>query len=304
MGTAEYVGPPTGDPVGVIGVGTMGGPIARGLLGAGRRVVVYDADAATRSALALDAHGLEVAGSAAEVARACEVVVLSLPTPGVVTAVVAEIAAATQEVTVLDTSTVGPETSRECREILAVRGGRYGDCPILGRPAAAGEWTIPVGGNSDVVAVAQTVLAPLARRVVGVGPTGAAATLKVLNNMMLGVINAATAEVLVLAEAAGLDPGVFVDTVVSSGAASVSGLFKDVAPRAVRDDFTPTFSLRLMHKDNALALDLADRHTLATPVARAAQRVNEQALDAGLGEEDSIAVLKPMRDQMRSKGRG
>ncbi len=82
----------------------------------------------------------------------------------------------------------------------------------------------------------------MARRVVRVGGVGAAATLKVLNNLMLGTINAITAEVLVLSQAAGLDPGVFVDTVVESGAASVSGLFKDVGPRAVDGDFSPTFA--------------------------------------------------------------
>ena len=67
--------------------------------------------------------------------------------------------------------------------------------------------------------------------------------------------------------AAGLDPGVFVDTVIDSGAASVSGLFRDVAPRAVDGDFEPVFSLALMRKDNALAVELASASGVPTPVA-------------------------------------
>jgi 3-hydroxyisobutyrate dehydrogenase-like beta-hydroxyacid dehydrogenase len=127
--------------------------------------------------------------------------------------------------------------------------------------------------------------------VVAVGPVGSAATIKVVNNQMLAVINAATAEALAVAAAAGLDPGVFVDTVIDSGAASVSGLFRDVAPRAVDGDFEPVFSLALMHKDNALAVDLASASGLSTPVASAALALHSRGLDAGLGERDSIAVL-------------
>ena len=76
---------------------------------------------------------------------------------------------------------------------------------------------------------------------------------------------------------------------------SVSGLFREVAPRAVAGDFTPTFSVALMHKDNALALALADSVGVRADVGRAAQALNQRALDAGLGGEDSIAVLKSVR---------
>ena len=232
------------------------------------------------------------ADSAAEVAARCPVVVLSLPTPAVVRSVVDELATASPGPMVRDTSTIGPDTAQGCRERLAEAGGDYADCPILGRPESVGSWTIPVGGTPAAAATSEEVLAPVARRVVRVGEVGAAATLKVLNNLMLGAINAVTAEVLVLSQASGLDPAVFVDTVVDSGAASVSGLFKDDGPRAVSGDFRPTFSLELMGKDNGLALDLADRHRVPMPVGRAAQLLNTMGLAAGLGGQDSIAVVR------------
>ncbi|RLV50428.1 NAD(P)-dependent oxidoreductase [Nocardioides mangrovicus] len=266
--------------VGCVGVGTMGGPIAAALAGAGFDVAVHDP-----SPTAVARTGLPQA-TPAELAER-DVVVLSLPTPEVVLDVVPALVGTT----VLDTSTVGPDTSLAAAEVLE---GRYADCPVLGRPAAVGRWTIPVGGSQELVDLAAQVLAPVAARVVGVGPTGSAATLKVLNNLMLGVVNAATAEVLALAEASGLDPAVFVDTLVDSGAASVSGLFREVAPRAVRRDYTPTFSVALLHKDNAIALDLARRHGVELPVAQAAQELNGQALAHGRGDLDSIAVLEEL----------
>jgi 3-hydroxyisobutyrate dehydrogenase-like beta-hydroxyacid dehydrogenase len=274
--------------IGVIGLGTMGGPIAVGLVEGGRQVVGFDPDAAARHRCA--DRGVPTVESVDEVA--CDVAVLSLPTPTVVRAVVDALCAGAAPPVVLDTSTIDPDTAVACRERLLAAGGDYADCPVLGRPANVGTWTIPVGGSDGLAEIAGWALGPVARRVVPVGATGAAATVKILNNLMLGVINGVTAEVLVLAAAAGLDPGTFVDTVVDSGAASVSGLFRDVAPRAVDGDFTPTFSLGLMRKDNGLALDLAARLGVPLPVGTAAQTLNTMAVSSGLGDEDSIAVVK------------
>ena len=95
---------------------------------------------------------------------------------------------------------------------------------------------------------------------------------------MFSVINAVTAEALLLAQAAGLDPGVFVDTVVDSGAATVSGLFRSVAPRAVDGDFAPTFSLDLVRKDNDLAVQLATSLGLELPVGSAARDLHDRAV--------------------------
>ncbi|MEO3751412.1 NAD(P)-dependent oxidoreductase [Streptomyces sp. B6B3] len=282
--------------VGVVGLGAMGARLAAGIAGGDRQILVHDAAPAAveraRQQRLVPADGLS------DLVARSEVVVLSLPTPAIVLDVVGQVAEAAggRAVTVLDTSTIDPGTARRAAAVMAAAGGRYADAPILGRPGSVGSWTFPVGGEEDLVALAADVLGPVAKQIVGVGPTGAAAATKVLNNLMLGTINAVTAEVLVLAEAAGLDPGAFVDVVVDSGAASVSPLFRDVAARAVDGDFSPTFSLRLMHKDNALALTMADELLVPVNTGRAAQHLNTMALASGLGDEDSIAVLKTLED--------
>lgn len=283
--------------VGVVGLGAMGLRIAGALARSGVEVRAHDASAAAMELAR--AAGLDTASTSAELAG-CPVVVLSLPTPEVVLGVLADLAAAAREagdaVTVLDTSTIDPESARRAASLMSAAGGRYADCPVLGRPGSIGQWTVPVGGDKHLVAIAERVLGPTAKRVVGVGPVGTASATKILNNLMLGTINAVTAELLVLAEAAGLDPGTWVDVIMDSGAASVSPLFRDVAVRAVAGDFDPTFSLRLMHKDNALALALADELAIPMIAGRAAQTLNTMALAAGYGEEDSIAVVKALED--------
>lgn len=280
---------------GVVGLGAMGLPAAVALLDADRACEAYDVDAGARDRA--QQAGVPVAESLEGLVARCDAVILSLPVPAVVEQVVAVIAEhARGPVLVLDTSTIDPTTARRCAEVLRARGCDYMDAPVLGRPAAVGRWTHPVGGSPDALATARAVLAPLAREVVHVGDVGTGHTLKLLNNLMLGTINAATAEVLLLAEAAGLDPGVFVDTVIDSGAASVSGLFRDVAPRAVDGDFSPTFALRLMHKDNALALRLAEGLGVPLAVGNATQTLTTMALAAGHGAEDSVAVLRVLEE--------
>jgi 3-hydroxyisobutyrate dehydrogenase-like beta-hydroxyacid dehydrogenase len=275
----------------------MGRAIARALASAGP-VVVHDISRAAMSAVA-DIEGIEPVGSVTQLARRCTRVVLSLPTTDVVEGVFEHLlgewsttpSAALSGALVLDTSTIGPSSARA----LAVRaedaGVTYVDAPVLGRPDRVGTWTIPYGGDPELTDEIAGILDPLVRRVVHVGGSGTGSAVKVLNNQMLAAINAVTAESLLLAAAAGLDPGVFVDTVVDSGAASVSGLFRDIGPRAVAGEFDPVFALGLMRKDNALALELATEHGLDLGVTRAALDLHTGAEDAGYGDRDSIAAL-------------
>lgn len=306
MTEAEQTGRsgPAGLSVGVVGLGAMGLRLATRLADAGVAIAAVDPSPAAADAAA--GAGIAVVDGPADLADR-DVVVLSLPIPGTVLAVVSELSAAAdaadRRVTILDTSTIGPSDAEAAAEAATVHGQTYADCPILGRPESVGRWTFPVGGPEETVALARRVLAPVAGLVEGVGAVGTASATKVLNNLMLGTINAITAELLVLAEAAGLDPGRWVDLVIESGAASVSPLFRDVAARAVDGDFDPTFTLQLMHKDNGLALELADRLHVPMITGHAAQQLNTMGMAAGHGAEDSIAVVKVLESTTRRQAR-
>jgi 3-hydroxyisobutyrate dehydrogenase len=276
--------------IGIVGVGTMGSRIAAALLRAGAALVAHDIDpAALMAASGLGAAvvdtlaGLDGAGS----------VILSLPGPQEVLQVTSGLAALPHGAPhVIDMSTIDPHTARLCARTLSDAGGSYTDAPVLGRPATCGSWTLPVGADAEGFARVQNSLAPVAARIIHVGDTGQGHVVKLLNNLMFGAINAVTAEALSLSRAVGMDPRVFVETVVESGAATVSNLFKDIGPRAVAGRFEPTFTLRLLNKDNLLAVEMAREVGMPLPIGSAITTLNQMAMLAGYGEEDSIAVLK------------
>jgi 3-hydroxyisobutyrate dehydrogenase len=193
---------------------------------------------------------------------------------------------------VVDLSTIDPDTARSVARDLAEHDITYLDSPVLGRPAGCGGWTLVMGGpQGPIDAVRPLLEGTLARRVVRVGDVGAGSVVKILNNLMFGAINAVTAEALHVCEAAGIDPSVFVETVVDSGAATVSNLFRDIGPRLVSGDDDPVFALDLLAKDNRLALDLAMSAGVAAPIADAVVCLNQRAVDLGHGSRDSIAVV-------------
>jgi len=280
--------------VGVIGLGTMGGPMVSALLAAGHDLTVYDvsADALTRAT----ETGATAATSCAAVARAVSVVLLSLPAPAHVARVVTGsdglLAVPAPGLVIVDTSTVDPDSTRAMAARAAESGAGYLDAPILGRPDMCGIWTFPVGGEPDVLERARPVLEVLGSSVRHVGRTGSGNAIKLLNNLMFGVINAISAEVMVACERVGVSPEVFYDTVAESGAATVSPLFRFVGRKVLDGDFDPAFTIDLMDKDVSLALAMLRAAKLSPIVGSAAQVVNGLARGAGYGGQDSSAVAR------------
>lgn len=284
----------THDMVGLIGAGTMGGRMLARLVESAHRVVVRDID--PRAAAHAAEAGADVVTSPAEVARRADVVLLSLPMPSDVDTVVngpdGLLTAAPAGAVIVDLSTVDPETSQRNAARAAAQGVGYLDAPVLGRPTGCGRWTLPVGGTADHVARARRVLEALAARIVHVGPTGTGNTIKLLNNLMFSAINAVTAEALAICAASGVDPQVFVQTVADSGAATVSNLFRELGPKILARDFSPAFSIDLLHKDVRLGLEMAARVHVPAVISPAGALLIEMARARGLGSEDTGAVVK------------
>jgi 3-hydroxyisobutyrate dehydrogenase-like beta-hydroxyacid dehydrogenase len=276
--------------VALIGVGRMGAAAVRALAAAGHGVQCFDV---SREATDRVADVATPRISVADAAAGAGLVLLSLRGPDDVTEVTREIRDAARSGTVVvDMSTIDPSTARAAAALLAQGGVDYLDAPVLGRPERVGAWTIPCGGDAAVVGrVAPILEGSIAARVVHVGATGAGSVLKLMNNLMLGAINAITAEALAVCSAAGLDPGVFVDVVADSGAASVSPMFRDIGPKIVAGDFGPTFTVELMHKDNALAVQLAEQVGVPLVVGEAVHQLNTRALER-YRHDDSSAVVK------------
>lgn len=274
----------------VIGLGTMGGRCAARAAGAGLDVTGFDPVPAARDRAA--GSGVTVTSDVAQAARSAAVVLVSVPLPEHV----AELASgplqhATPGTVIVDLSTIDPGTARQASAVLAQVDVSYLDAPVLGRPERCGFWTLVVGGaESTVERVTPLLEKTVASRVVRIGEVGAGSIAKLLNNLMFGAVNAATAEVLTLCRRAGVDPGVFVDAIVQSGAATVSNLFKEAAPRMIAGDDDPTFALELLAKDNRLVLQLAQHLRVPAPIAASVDVINTAGLAQGLGGRDSGAV--------------
>lgn len=240
--------------------------------------------------------GATVVGSPAEVSCRANVVLLSLPMPADVEEVVARgdglLVGAQPGAVIVDLSTIDPATTRRNAERAAERGVRYLDAPVLGRPPGCGRWTLPVGGEEAHLERVRPFLEVLAARVIHVGPSGSGNIVKLLNNMMFSAINAVTAEVLAVCAAVGMDPEVFVSTVAESGAATVSNLFRELGPKILARDFSPAFSIDLLHKDVRLGIEMASAARVPTVVTPASALLIEMARARGWGAEDTGAVVK------------
>ena len=276
----------------ILGLGTMGGRVAARAVDAGLAAVGYDPAPEARERAA--AAGVAIADSAEECVAATPIVVVSVPNPEHVTELArGPLQQCVVGTTVVDLSTIDPTTAREAAAMLTPRDVTYLDAPVLGRPDKVGNWTLVAGGDSSAIEdVTPTLLRVAAAKVVRVGDTGAGSVVKLLNNLMFGAINAVTAEAIALCRDNNVDPSVFVETVADSGAATVSNLFRELAPRIVDGEDDPLFALDLLSKDNRLAAELAKASGSRAPIAEAVNALNAEAVALGFGSRDSGAVYR------------
>lgn len=279
--------------VGVVGLGTMGSEMVRALLGASHEVIVHDVSKETVERVV--EAGARETGSSAEVGAASRVVLLSLPMPEHVVEVVAGeyglLSSPAEGLVVVDTSTVDPDTTRRMAAEAAKAGVGYLDAPVLGRPDACGRWTMPVGGDAGTLERVRPALEALGG-IAHVGGSGSGNATKLLNNLMFGAINAVTAEVFAAAERVGVSPERFYETVAASDAATVSNLFRALGPKILERDFSPTFAMSLLDKDNRLAVEMMERAGAPVMVGDMVKSLNGLALAAGHSGEDTSALVK------------
>ena len=281
---------------GMIGLGNMGGRIARRIHGAGLEVTGYDVDPgqAGRS-------GVPTAGSVAELARAADVVFLSLPDSRVVEAVVygedGLLAASEQGQIVVDLSTSAPSSTVKIHADLAERGVELVDAGISGGAAAAeqGSLTIMAGGSEQALDAARPFLEAFSSRVYHMGAPGSGHVAKLLNNFLNGISLAATAEVMVAARKAGLDLEQFLEVVNSSSGVNFATINR--FPRIVKGDYLEGgLTSNLMAKDIQLYLDLARRLEVTSVTGPSCLGAFHLAAALGYGEQISNRVVDALGD--------
>lgn len=280
-------------PVGVIGLGVMGRPMARRLLAAGHPVIVHNR---SRPAVdALVAAGAQAARSPAEVARGAAIVLTALPDPDAVEAVVlgpdGVREGAARGGLLVDVSTSAPALARRIHSALAEQGVDALDAPVSGgeRGAHGGTLTVMVGGGADAVARAWPVLDVLAARITHVGGPGAGQIAKAANQVIVALNIQAVAEALALARAAGVDPARVREAI--RGGFAESTVLDQHGDRMLRGDFRPGAALRLHAKDLRLAAELAADAGIELPATAAVRDAVAALIADGHGEEDHAVLV-------------
>lgn len=280
----------TGSSVGFIGLGVMGEPMCRNVRVRGRhRVIAFDLEKGPLERLA--AHGVEAAGNVAAVVRGCDIVLLSLPSGRVLDALahapggLLECVRAGQIVVDLGTSPVG--LTRGLAGEFSARGVRYLDAPVARtrQAAEAGTLSVMVGGDAETLAAVKPVLECFASEITHCGGLGSGQVTKILNNMVLFQTVAALSEAYAIARRSGVDPALLFDTLTKGSADSFA--LRNHGIKAVIPKSFPVraFSVEYAKKDLSYALELAAAGGVDAQGARRIDRLFDQAIARGLGEQ-------------------
>jgi 3-hydroxyisobutyrate dehydrogenase len=292
-------GPPSSGVTLFVGLGRMGAPMVRRYAGT-RAMLLFDVDTdvAHRLSTELSAGlstgqptgqptGLRVAplGDLADPPGEVDTVILMLPDSRVVESVLVGddgrgglLDRLARGTLVVDMGSSEPVSTRRLAEVAGDLGLHYVDAPVSGgvAKAATGELAVMVGGDPVAVGLAEPHLAPLGTNIVAVGPSGAGHAAKALNNLLSATNLAAAAEVLCVAQSAGIRPEVMVRVLNSSTGRSQATEVK-YPKHVLTGTFSSGFEMELMLKDLATATALGREARLSTPITSRTAETLEDA---------------------------
>ncbi len=284
----------------LIGLGSMGAGIAQNILKAGFDLTVYNRTVARTETLV---HlGAKVGSSPSEAARDADVI-LSIVADDTASREIwlgegHALRGAREGAILIESSTLSHTWIRELAHLAAQRGLAFLDAPVNGGPsvAAAGQLKTMVGGAAEVLERARPVLECFTEQIMHMGPNGAGAITKLINNMMSGVQMVALAEGLHIAERTGLNLEQVVSVITNAGPASP--LVKAKAPlMASRNYGKPSFLLRHIRKDVTYALRLAEELDTPLTTGSAARELYRIAGRLGYDDADFAAVFEALHDK-------
>jgi len=281
------------DSVGFIGLGNMGNPMAGNILKSGFPVTVFDKNPKAMENLVQ--AGAKAGASARQVVENVEVLLTCLPgTPEVETLYLEPgglVELAKPGNVLVDLSSVLPSTPRKIEPRARARGVEFLESPVSGGVTGARAATLAVmtGGDAAVLERVRPILRSIGPNIYHVGAVGAGNTVKAINNMMASVNALAMMEGMVLGVKAGLDLKMLYDIVKDSSGNS-NALAR--VPRAlIPRNFEPGFKVQLMNKDLDTFNTIARELHVPVSFSNVAQRYQQAALAAGLGEKDTSVIF-------------
>lgn len=291
--------------VAFIGLGNMGGPMAKNLLAADHHVTVFDLMPA--ACADLKEAGASVASSAADAVVGKDYVISMLPAGKHVAATYLGeeglLARLDGSTTILDCSTIDAATAREVGEAAAVAGIGFMDSPVSGGVAAAAAGTLAFmcGGSEESFQKAKLILAGMGKNIFHAGPAGAGQVAKGCNNMLLAIHMIGSCEALEMGARNGLDPKVLSEIMLASSGRNWSLEVYNPYPGVMENapasnDYKPGFMVDLMAKDLGLALEIAEQSGVDNQMGQLAQALYAQHQEAGNGQRDFSSILEALQE--------
>lgn len=301
MSTSEITtGGATKPRLAFLGLGYMGSRMAKRLLDAGYALTVYNRDQSKTESLAT--AGATVASTAAEAVADVDIILSCLSNDAAVNAVIlgenGVLSGAKSGTILIEMSSITPQLSRD----LAVAAGGKGipmlDAPVAGSTpqAEAGQLIVFAGGDETVFLKCQPVLAAMSKAQHYLGESGSGATMKIVNNCLLGLGLQAIAEAIALGQKAGLDRDLLLGVLAQTTVVAPAHMGK--LKNAATDTYDANFPIRLMHKDLGIALGMASELRVPMPTTAVAQQLYAAEL-AKDKEEDFSATIDLMRELAR-----
>jgi putative dehydrogenase len=285
--------------VGIVGLGIMGGAIAKNLSAAGWQVVGFDIE--KKRCDEARAAGAEIAEDAVAVARKAELILVSLPNPYALTTTVNALAAAKlPRRVVAELSTFSLQDKTDAETVLRNAGHVMLDCPLsgTGSQARTKDLVVYASGDSAAIKAIMPVFADFSREAHDLGAFGNGMKMKFVANLLVAIHNVASAEAMVLGMKAGLDPAQIL-RLISAGAGN-SRVFELRAPMMVQDRYDGdnlTMRVSTWQKDMKVIGEYAASVGCPTPLFSASEPIYRAALSTGYADQDTgsvCAVLEAM----------
>jgi 2-hydroxy-3-oxopropionate reductase len=279
--------------IGFIGLGIMGGPMARHLVTAGHTVVGYDRSEERMQAL------VEAGGAAAEsieqTVKNADVVAVMVPdSPDVQAVLLTEdgvFAHAQPGTLVIDFSSIRPDVTAELAKTAAERGLRIIDAPVSGGEPGALNATlsIMVGGAEADFAAAKPILDIVGKTIAHVGPSGSGQTVKAANQLIVAGNIELLAEAITFLRAYGVDIDAAVE--VLGGGLAGSAVLNQKAPKMLAGNFDPGFRIALHHKDMGIVTSAAREAGVVIPLGAVVAQLMASSMANGDGGLDHSGLL-------------
>ena len=283
--------------IGIIGTGMLGSAVGLHLLESDFQLTVFNRTKSKTEEL--EKHGAMVLDSPKEVAKSSDLVLTIVKDANAVREISfgknGIVEGKHDDLVVADMSTINPNASKQIAKQFSKHGIIMLDTPVMGGPNVAinGKLVLMAAGDKNAFVKHKKIFETIANQTFFLGPNGTAHSVKLAMNLQIGMLALALSEGITLARGAGVDPKVFLSILNSTY--FKTGMSENKAYNMIKDEYSPTFTLRNLKKDLDTINEAAKEFGLNLPMASKANEIYKKAMDAGFGDLDYTGILSYLK---------